>query len=393
MRRVARRRTVATVRVHIRARDIQAQPGPGGRKVHINDRNGDGHDSPGNLTTKAREAILAAQRALHAAQTSADADQSAADADQTSSDADQAASTSDQRSADHEQQASDRDQEMADRDHAASSAIDAAAERSYLATRDEREMMSFERLESRLERLTTSAEREVTATHRDANAELRDGTGAIRDASAAGLAGPSTATQESLLKELEDVRAQAAADRARAAADRARAAVDRANAARDRARLEAELRSAHLDELTGAYRREMGQLALSHEIDRARRSDGRFVLAFVDVDRLKEVNDRDGHAAGDRVLQVVVREIRSHLRSFDPIIRYGGDEFVAGLGGTDLEEAERRFAKIGSAIEEGVKVGISVGLAVLAPDDTPEQLTERADAAMLSVKARHHSTD
>jgi diguanylate cyclase (GGDEF)-like protein len=361
--------------------------------VHINDRNGDGQDSPGNLTTKARDAILAAQRALHAAQTSADSDQSTADADQTSSDADQAASTSDQRSADHEQQASDRDQAMADRDHAASSEIDAAAERSYLATRDEREMMSFERLESRLERLTTSAEREVTATHRDANAELRDGTGASRDASASALAGPSTPTQESLLKELEDVRAQAAADRARAAADRARAAVDRANAARDRARLEAELRSAHLDELTGAYRREMGQLALSHEIDRARRSDGRFVLAFVDVDRLKEVNDRDGHAAGDRVLQVVVREIRSHLRSFDPIIRYGGDEFVAGLGGTDLEEAQRRFAKIGSAIEEGAKVGISVGLAVLVPDDTPEQLTERADAAMLKVKARHHSTE
>jgi diguanylate cyclase (GGDEF)-like protein len=361
--------------------------------VHINDRNGDGHDSPGNLKTRAREAILSAQRALLAAQTSADSDQSAADADQTSADADQAASTSDQRTADHEQLASDRDQAMADRDHAASSEPTAASERDYLATRDEREMMSFERLESRLERLTTSAEREVTATHRDANARRRDSTGSIRDTSAPALAGGSRPAQATLLKELEDVRAQAAADRSLAAADRARAAVDRANAARDRARLEAELRSAHLDELTGAYRREMGQLALSHEIDRARRSDGRFVLAFVDVDRLKIVNDRDGHAAGDRALQVVVREIRSHLRSFDPIIRYGGDEFVAGLGGTDLEEAQRRFDKIGSAIEEDAKVGISVGLAVLAPDDTPEQLMERADVAMLAVKARHHSAE
>jgi diguanylate cyclase (GGDEF)-like protein len=361
--------------------------------VHINDRNVDGRDSPGNLKTKAREAIQAAQRALHAAQTSADSDQSAADADQTSSDADQAASTSDQRSADHEQHASDREQAMADRDHAASTELTAASERDYIAARDEREMMSFERLESRLERLTTSVERDVTATHRDANAQLRDSTGGGRDATAAVLTRPSTPAQEALLKELEDVRAQAAADRSRAAADRARAAMDRANAARDRARLEAELRSAHLDELTGAYRREMGQLALSHEIDRARRSDGRFVLAFVDVDRLKAVNDSDGHAAGDRVLQVVVREIRSHLRSFDPIIRHGGDEFVAGLGGVDLEEAQRRFEKIRSAIEDDAKVGISVGLAVLAHDDTPEQLTERADAAMLEVKARHHSTE
>ena len=95
------------------------------------------------------------------------------------------------------------------------------------------------------------------------------------------------------MKQLDELAARAAADRARAAADRERAAKDRAEASRERARLEAELRSAHLDELTGAYRREMGQLALSHEIDRARRSDGRFVVAFVDVDRLKDVNDHD----------------------------------------------------------------------------------------------------
>ena len=191
--------------------------------------------------------------------------------------------------------------------------------------------------------------------------------------------------------QLEELRAQAGADRARAAADRARAAADRANAARERDRLEAELRSAHLDELTGAYRREMGRMALSHEIDRARRSDGRFIVAFVDVDRLKTVNDREGHAAGDRVLQTVVREIRSRLRSFDPIIRYGGDEFVCGLGGTDLEEAKRRFNLIGEAIEADARVGISVGLAALAVGDTADQLTERADAAMLEIKATHHS--
>ncbi len=281
---------------------------------------------------------------------------------------------------------------MADR-HAASSDYTAADERAYNASRDERETMSLERLESRLERLTTSDERDVSATHREANAHARDGTSDTRDAHVSTLARRSGQADAVLLQQLEDVRAQAAADRAQAAADRARAAVDRANAARERSRLEAELRSAHLDELTGAYRREMGQLALSHEIDRARRSDGRFVLAFVDVDRLKLVNDRDGHAAGDRALQVVVREIRSHLRSFDPIIRYGGDEFVAGLGGTDLEEAQRRFERIGSAIEDDAKIGISVGLAVLLPDDTTEQLTQRADAAMLEVKARHHSAD
>jgi diguanylate cyclase (GGDEF)-like protein len=153
------------------------------------------------------------------------------------------------------------------------------------------------------------------------------------------------------------------------------------------------LRSAHLDELTGVYRREMGRLALSNEIARARRSDGRFVVAFVDVDRLKTVNDRDGHAAGDRVLQTIVREIRSRVRSFDPIIRYGGDEFVCGISGTDIEEAGRRFEAIGTAIEADAGVGISVGLAALEGDETPDQLTERADAAMLRVKVQHHRAD
>jgi diguanylate cyclase (GGDEF)-like protein len=137
----------------------------------------------------------------------------------------------------------------------------------------------------------------------------------------------------------------------------------------------------------------MGRLALSHEIDRARRSDGRFVLAFVDVDRFKVVNDRDGHAAGDRVLQAVVRAIRAWLRSFDPIIRYGGDEFVCGLSGTDLAEAERRFDLIGAALAADASVGISVGFAALSADDTADLLTERADAAMLVVKAEHHARE
>ena len=243
----------------------------------------------------------------------------------------------------------------------------------------------------RLERAATARDRDATARLRDRIADARDDAGRTRDARAADLAQTAEASDASLLQQLEELAARAAADRARAAADRARAGIDRANAARERARLEAELRTAHLDDLTGAYRRDMGRLALSHEIDRARRSDGRFVVAFVDVDGLKDVNDREGHAAGDHVLETVVEAIRMRLRSFDPIIRYGGDEFVCGLIGTDLQEAERRFEAIGSAIEEKAHVGISVGLAVLEAGDTADQLTERADAAMLAVKAQHHS--
>jgi diguanylate cyclase (GGDEF)-like protein len=132
----------------------------------------------------------------------------------------------------------------------------------------------------------------------------------------------------------------------------------------------------------------VGTVALAREIDRARRADGRFVIAFVDIDGMKQVNDRDGHAAGDHVLKTLVWTMRSNLRSFDPIVRYGGDEFVCGIGGIDLAEVERRFDAIGRALQGDVGVGISVGLAGLEPDDTLERLTARADAALLEAKKR-----
>jgi diguanylate cyclase (GGDEF)-like protein len=353
-------------------------------------RTADGRGS-GDPSQPRRSARGASPEAIDADQTSADTDQSLADLDQSLADADQSGSASDQASADSDQRASDRDQVTADRDHAAESDLTGVHQRAYEKSREERESAAVERLGNRLNRSRAAHDRDLDATDRDRNADIRDEVGHARDLDAPDLTPAAIEAQQALVKELEELRVQAGADRARAAADRARAAADRANAALERDRLEAALRSAHLDELTGAYRREMGRMALSHEIDRARRSDGRFVVAFVDVDRLKLVNDRDGHAAGDRVLQSVVRAIRSRLRSFDPIIRYGGDEFVCGLGGTDLEEAKRRFKLIGEAIKADAGVGISVGLAALALGDSADQLTERADATMLEIKATHHS--
>jgi diguanylate cyclase (GGDEF)-like protein len=348
-----------------------------------------GSATPWNPLNRARHAISDARRASSRDQMMADADQSASDADQASSDTDQTASDRDQASSDRDQRASDQDQATADKDRAAHRDRTPDEESAYESSRENREGGSVERLGNRLGRQSTARDRDEAATDRDRTAEIRDDGGRGRDAHAADLAVPSSERERQLMRQLEEVRAQAAADRDRAAKDRARAASDRAKAARERVRLEAELEAAHLDELTGAYRRGMGRLALAHEIDRARRSDGRFVVAFVDVDRLKMVNDRAGHAAGDRVLQSVVRAMRTRLRSFDPIIRYGGDEFVCGLGGTDISEAERRFDLIGIAIEADARVGISVGLAELAPGDTADTLTERADAAMLKVKAAH----
>ena len=353
------------------------------------DRNGSGSGSAGDPNADPRT-TRDARHARTAGQAAEDADQSLSDADQTSADADQTGSTIDQTMSDSDQRASDRDQESSDRDHATGTST-AAEDTAYEASRGQREIVSFERLSNRLRRSDTARDRDDTASRRDRIADARDEAGRARDARAEDDARALADPEASLLWQLEALAAEAAVDRARAAADRARAAEDRASAARDRARLEAELDRAHLDELTGAYRRQMGRMALSNEIDRARRSDGRFVLAFVDVDGMKGVNDRDGHAAGDRVLQTVVRAIRERLRSFDPIVRHGGDEFVCGLGGTDIAEATHRFDAIAHAIQSDAGVGISVGLAALEAGDTPDQLTERADAAMLEVKKAHQA--
>jgi diguanylate cyclase (GGDEF)-like protein len=182
------------------------------------------------------------------------------------------------------------------------------------------------------------------------------------------------------------LRELAALDRALADSERRHAEAVRAEASVARARLEAELHGAHLDDPTGAFRRETGWHALTLEIDRSRQGDGRFVLAFLDVDGLKVINDRAGHAGGDLVLCTLVATLRSSLRSFDPIVRFSGDQFVCGIGGLDPLEVERRLVGIKRSLYLDTGASFSFGLAVLAAGETLEQLTARADAALLDAK-------
>ena len=310
------------------------------------------------------------------------------DADQESSDADQAGSTDDQSASARDQLASDRDQQGADAAHAARAEASAAEVDSFEKSRTERQLSSVERLSRRLERVETARKRAQDALLRDESAETRDAIALARDDHAAELLRESEEREAVLVRQLEAVRRRAAEERMQAARDRARAAAERARLLEERARLEAQLRSAHQDDLTGAYRREAGWTALNAEIQRARRGDGKLVVAFVDVDRLKDVNDRHGHAAGDQVIETVVRTLRSGLRSFDIVIRYGGDEFVCTLGGTDIEAAERRFAALAEVVQQTAGAGISVGLAALADGDAADDITRRADLAMLQVKER-----
>lgn len=324
------------------------------------------------------------QAALDGDQTASDLDQSTSDADHTAADADEAASEHDRALSLADQRASNRDQEIADREIAGIPDVDAAHEQAHEVSRSARADTTAARAATAVIRTQTAAERFDSADRRDETARLRDLAAQARDRAAD--------VRDRLIAQTElgpasIDRAQAAADRARAAADRERAAADRKQAATDRDHARAALIHAHVDELTGSYRRGVGTLALQREIDRARRSDGGLVLAFVDVDRLKEVNDREGHAAGDALLIDVVETIRSKLRSYDPVVRYGGDEFLCALSDVDLESARARFEEIQVALGE-LREGcsISVGLAELRSDDDLEDLTARGDAALYEAR-------
>lgn len=203
-------------------------------------------------------------------------------------------------------------------------------------------------------RFSDAEVRDQAATARDVDADARDRRADARE-------GASSAAAE---------------DRREAAGDRAEAAADR-----DVARRERDL--ADLDELTGALRRGVGLAALERELARAARAGAQLVVAYVDVDRLKLVNDAQGHAAGDDLLRHTTAVMRSQLRSYDLLIRMGGDEFVCVLTGITTHEARRRFA----AVDRGLATGsISVGFAERMEDDTADALIQRADDDLLLVR-------
>jgi diguanylate cyclase (GGDEF)-like protein len=132
----------------------------------------------------------------------------------------------------------------------------------------------------------------------------------------------------------------------------------------------------------------MGEIAVINEIDRARRSDQALVLAYLDADDLKGVNDREGHAAGDAALRGLVAVLRMKLRPYDPVVRWGGDEFICTISNANLDEARRRFEEIHVAVAERNGAPVSIGLAALGEDDTLETLVERADAALLASRRK-----
>jgi diguanylate cyclase (GGDEF)-like protein len=249
-------------------------------------------------------------------------------------------------------------------------------------------------------RTSAALARSDRARQRDENAQARDVTAVTRDEAAEARDQAADSETRALLDhgEADDPirsfvaadrtnRGHAASDRTHAADDRERSASDRVDAGGDRQWALLNLDRAQHDSLTGAYMRELGRTTLQHEIDRSRRSGEPFVLAFVDVDGLKELNDGHGHAAGDAVLRCVVGALASKMRSYDPIVRVGGDEFLCGFTNMGLEASERRIEEIRAAVsQQSAGSSITVGLACLGERETLDELAARADLNMYAQK-------
>jgi diguanylate cyclase (GGDEF)-like protein len=159
------------------------------------------------------------------------------------------------------------------------------------------------------------------------------------------------------------------------------ASVDRAAAAEDRA-------SSGIDDLTGAYRRHVGMAGLERDLSRAKRTKQPFALVFVDVDHLKAINDSCGHSAGDQLLRAIVTSIRAHLRSYDLIVRFGGDEFLCGLAGVTMADAAKRFSLVNADLAETRQASVTVGVAELEAGDALDDLIARADQALYRERQR-----
>ena len=150
------------------------------------------------------------------------------------------------------------------------------------------------------------------------------------------------------------------------------------------------------DPLTNILNRTAVIDALTRELDRSRRTQSPLGLVMVDVDRFKRVNDAHGHAIGDAVLRQLASEITSELRVYDHVGRYGGDEFLIVLPGSNVSESVRagnRFReKIASKRIEipglSLQVTMSIGVSALEEIGTviAEDLIRRADKAMDRAK-------
>jgi diguanylate cyclase (GGDEF)-like protein len=155
-------------------------------------------------------------------------------------------------------------------------------------------------------------------------------------------------------------------------------------------------RLAATDALTGLMNRRAFSCAVDREISRTARHGYPLSLLLLDIDRFKQINDRSGHATGDRVLVAMGRLLHHVLRGSDLAGRWGGEEFVVAYTSTDVAAAASAAERLRTAIEQlvvlddagrAIPLTASIGVAAHTPGDSLASLVRHADRAMYRAKA------
>lgn len=158
-------------------------------------------------------------------------------------------------------------------------------------------------------------------------------------------------------------------------------------------------RHATYDYLTNCLRRSSFEQRLAEEIHRIHRTGQSIVVALIDIDNFKHINDEYNHLAGDKVLQQVVNRTRASLRDFDLLGRYGGDEFIVGAEVSDKKDATQLLKRIHKMIVrkpvihkdgQSININITIGAFVAEASDlvTALQMIEQADDILVSGKVK-----
>ncbi|VVN91610.1 hypothetical protein PS726_01917 [Pseudomonas fluorescens] len=161
-----------------------------------------------------------------------------------------------------------------------------------------------------------------------------------------------------------------------------------------REHLEEQRQKALVDPLTGLPNRAAWSERLDHEVTQWQQHGNTLLLAMLDLDHFKRINDNYGHLAGDKVLKIIASVLRKRLRGTDFIARFGGEEFVLLMPSTVPAAGLKLLESLRASIEacpfhfkgEPVTITVSIGMTAFRPGEHGDQVLKRADQALYRAK-------
>lgn len=161
-----------------------------------------------------------------------------------------------------------------------------------------------------------------------------------------------------------------------------------------REHLEEQRQKALVDPLTGLPNRAAWSERLDHEVKQWQQHGNTLLLAMLDLDHFKRINDNYGHLAGDKVLKIIASVLRKRLRATDFIARFGGEEFVLLMPSTVPAAGLKLLESLRASIEacpfhfkgEPVTITVSIGMSAFRPGEHSDQVLKRADQALYRAK-------